>query len=176
MDEALTIEVRHEQGCAIVTVAGEIDISTVTPLRDRLFEVAASGAPLVVDLEQVSFIDSVGLATLVGAAKRAAAHGGTLQVACALPKIRQLVRLTQLDRRIPLFHTVDEALAFRAPSSTNPPFLAAQLWRLTSSGPGAARLVTRLESGGDDVLRAFPSLRVLHYREGQRPEERYLAQ
>ena len=122
MDEALTIEVRHEQGCAIVTVAGEIDISTVTPLRDRLFEVAASGAPLVVDLEQVSFIDSVGLATLVGAAKRAAAHGGTLQVACAMAKIRQLVRLTQLDRRIPLFPTVDEALAFRASSSTNPPF------------------------------------------------------
>ena len=122
MDEALTIEVRHEQGCAIVTVAGEIDISTVTPLRDRLFEVAASGAPLVVDLEQVSFIDSVGLATLVGAAKRAVAHGGTLQVACALAKIRQLVRLTQLDRRIPLFHTVDEALAVRASSSTNPPF------------------------------------------------------
>ena len=122
MDEALTIEVRDEHGRAIVTVAGEIDISTVTPLRDRLFEVAASGAPLVVDLEQVSFIDSVGLATLVGAAKRAAAHGGTLQAACALPKIRQLVRLTQLDRRIPLFHTVDEALAFRASSSTNPPF------------------------------------------------------
>ena len=59
MDEALTIEVRHERGCAIVTAAGEIDISTVTPLRERLFEVAASGAPLVVDLERVSFIDSV---------------------------------------------------------------------------------------------------------------------
>src|SRR5207247_2932783 len=94
MGEALTIEVRHEQGCAILTVAGEIDISTVTPMRERLFEVAASGAPLVVDLEQVSFIDSVGIAVLVGAAKRAAMHGGTLQVACALPKIRQLVRLT----------------------------------------------------------------------------------
>ena len=35
MDEALTVEVRHEQGCTIVTVAGEIDISTVTPLRDH---------------------------------------------------------------------------------------------------------------------------------------------
>jgi anti-sigma B factor antagonist len=121
MGEALTIEVRHEQGCAIVTAAGEIDISTVTPLRERLFEVVTSGVPLVVDLEQVSFIDSVGLAVLVGAAKRAAAHGGTLQVACALPKIRELVRLTQLDRRIPLFHTLDEALTFRATSSTNPP-------------------------------------------------------
>lgn len=97
MGEALTIEVRHEQGCAIVTAAGEIDISTVAPLRKRLFEVAASGAPLVVDLGQVSSIDSVGLATLVGAANRAAAHGGSLQVPCALPKIRQLVRLTGLD-------------------------------------------------------------------------------
>jgi anti-anti-sigma factor len=101
MDEALTIEVRHEQGCAIVTAAGEIDISTVTALRERLFDVTASGAPLAVDLEQVSFIDSVGLATLVGAANRAAAHGGSLQVACARPKIRQLVRLTGLDCRIP---------------------------------------------------------------------------
>jgi len=121
MDEALTIEVRHERGCAIVTAAGEIDISTVTLLRERLFEVATSGAPMVVDLEQVSFIDSVGLAVLVGAAKRAAVHGGTLQVACALPKIRQLVRLTGLDCRIPLARTLDEALEFRAASSTNPP-------------------------------------------------------
>ena len=121
MGEALTIEVRHEQGCAILTVAGEIDISTVTPMRDRLFEVAASGAPLVVDLEQVSFIDSVGLTVLVGAAKRVAMHGGTLQVACALPKIRQLVRLTGLDCRIPLTRTLDEALEFRAVTSANPP-------------------------------------------------------
>jgi len=113
MGDALTIEVRHERGYAIVTAAGEIDISTVTPLRERLFDVAASGAPLVVDLEQVSFIDSVGLAILVGAANRAVAHGGSLRVACALPKIRQLVQLTGLDRQIPLTRTLDEALSAR---------------------------------------------------------------
>ena len=54
MDEALTFKVRHEQGCAIVTAAGEIDISTVTALRDCLFEVASSGTPLVVDMEQAA--------------------------------------------------------------------------------------------------------------------------
>jgi anti-sigma B factor antagonist len=113
MDEALTVKVRHEQGCAIVAAAGEIDISTVTALRDCLFDAAVSGAPLVVDLEQVSFIDSVGLAILVGAANRAAAHGGSLRVACALPKIRQLVQLTGLDRQIPLTRTLDEALSAR---------------------------------------------------------------
>ena len=93
----------------------------MTPLRECLFEVAASGAPLVIDMEQVTFIDSVGLATLVGAAKRAAAHGGSLQVACALPKIRQLVRLTGLDCQIPLARTLDQALEYRAATSANPP-------------------------------------------------------
>ncbi len=83
---------------------------------------ADSGAPLVVGLEQVSFIDSVGLAALVGAAKRAAEHGGSLRVACALPKIRQLVRLTGLDRRIPLARTLDEALVFGAATTTKLPF------------------------------------------------------
>jgi len=110
MGDTLTIEVRHEQGYAVVTAAGEIDISTATRLRERLFETAASGTPLVVDLDQVTFMDSVGLTVLVGTANRAAAHGGSLQVACAPPKIRQLLRLTGLDRRIPLPRTLDEAL------------------------------------------------------------------
>ena len=121
MGEALTIEVRQGHGHAIVTAAGEIDISTVTRLRERLFELAASGHPLVVDFDQVSFIDSVGLAMLVGTANRAAAHGSSLQVACAPPKIRQLLRLTGLDRRIALPRTMDEALQARPRPRAHPP-------------------------------------------------------
>lgn len=120
MGEALTIEVGKQQGYAVVTVAGEIDISTVRRLRECLFEVAASGVPLVVDLGQVSFIDSVGLATLVGAANRAAANGGSLQVACARPKICQLVQLAGLDRRIPLVRSLDEALRGQAATPASP--------------------------------------------------------
>jgi anti-anti-sigma factor len=114
MGEALTIGVRRERGCAIVTVAGEIDISTVTRLREQLFELAASG-PLVADLDQVGFIDSAGLSALVGAARRAVAHGGSLRVVCAQPKTRKLFRLTGLDRRIALARTLDEALAGPGP-------------------------------------------------------------
>ena len=47
MGEALTIEARHERGYPVVTVAGEIDIATATRLREWLFELAASGRPLV---------------------------------------------------------------------------------------------------------------------------------
>jgi anti-sigma B factor antagonist len=110
MAEALTILVRHEPGYVIATPEGEIDIANVAKLRERLFELAAEGQPLIVDLDQVSFIDSVGLAALVGASKRAAAHGASLQVVCARPQTRQLFRVTGLDTQIPLARTMKEAL------------------------------------------------------------------
>jgi anti-sigma B factor antagonist len=92
-----------------VAVAGEIDIATVTGLKEQLVELAASGRPLVADLDQVTFIDSAGLSALVGAAKRTAVSGGSLHVVCAQPRIRQLFLLTGLGRRIPLARTLDEA-------------------------------------------------------------------
>jgi anti-sigma B factor antagonist len=110
MSDPLTIEVRHEQDYVIVTAAGEIDISTVARMRACLFDLAASGRPLVADLDQVSFIDSTGLAALVGTAKRVTCRGGSLYAVCGRPKIRQLFRMTGLDHRIPLASTVDEAL------------------------------------------------------------------
>jgi anti-anti-sigma factor len=64
----------------------------------------------VAGLDQVSFIDSAGLAALVGTAKRAAAHGGSLYAVSARPRVRQLFRLTGLDCEISLAGTLDEAL------------------------------------------------------------------
>jgi anti-sigma B factor antagonist len=109
MDDALTLETRHEPGCAIVTAAGQIDISTVTALRECLLELAANGRPLVADLDQVTFLDASGLNALVAAANRAAAHGSSLHVICARPRIRQLFRVTGLNCRIPLARTLDDA-------------------------------------------------------------------
>ena len=119
MGKALTIRVRREQGYAIVAVAGEVDIATVTQLRERLFELAASGRPLVVDLDQVRFIDSAGLAA-AGAARRAAGHGASLQAVCAGPRIRQLFRLIGLDSQVPLACTLDGALESLAAAQPPP--------------------------------------------------------
>ena len=80
---------------------------------------AASGQPLIADLDQVSFIDSAGLAALVGAARRAAAHGASLHVICARLQTRQLFRLTGLDRQIPLARTLGEALESAAAPGTS---------------------------------------------------------
>ena len=120
-DGALTVEVRSERGVTIAAVTGDIDISTVTRLRERLFELADSGRTLIVDLNRVTFIDSAGLGALVGAARRAAAQGSSLHAVCARPQTRKLLWLTGVDRRIPLTATVDGALMLLAASRDAPP-------------------------------------------------------
>ncbi len=111
MDAGLNIAVRRERGCAIVAVTGEIDISTVAGLRERLYELAESGQQLIVDLDQVTFIDSAGLGALVGTSRRTAENGGSLRAVCENPQTRKLLWLTGVDRRIALEDSLDGALA-----------------------------------------------------------------
>ena len=56
----LTVEIRDEPGHVLITVAGEVDIATVPQLQERLAASAASGRPLIVDLDLVTFIDAAG--------------------------------------------------------------------------------------------------------------------
>jgi anti-sigma B factor antagonist len=114
MNSTLDIAVHRERGFVVVAAAGEIDISTVTRLRERLFELADAGRPLIVDLERVTFIDSAGLGALIGADRRAAAHGGRLHAVCGRPQTRKLLTLTGVDRRINLAATLSEALTSAA--------------------------------------------------------------
>ena len=120
MGGELSVTVRRERGVVIAEVTGDIDISTVGGLRDRLLALADGGQPLILDLNAVSFIDSTGLGVLVAAARRADTHGGSLHAVCARPHTRKLLWLTGVDRRIPLTATVDGALMFLASSREAP--------------------------------------------------------
>ena len=116
MGDALDITVRDEQGCVIAAVAGEIDITTVAQLRERLYELADNGGTLIVDLNRVAFVDSTGLGVLVGTARRIAEHGGSLLAVCAQPQPRRLLWTTGVDKRIPLAATVAGALMLQEAS------------------------------------------------------------
>src|SRR5580658_3507881 len=100
MGDELSVTVRHERGVVIAAVTGDIDLSTVAGLRERLFGLADEGQPLIIDLNRVTFIDSTGLGVLVGAARRVAVHGGSLHAVCSQPQTRKLLWMTGVDRRI----------------------------------------------------------------------------
>jgi anti-anti-sigma factor len=120
MGDELSVTVRRERGAVIAEVTGDIDMSTVPGLRKRLFELADSGQPLIVDLNRITFIDSTGLGVLVAAARRADGHGGSLHAVCSRPQTRKLLWLTGVDRRIPLSATVDGALMLLTTSRDAP--------------------------------------------------------
>ena len=109
MPGELTVNVRHERGYAIVTPAGELDIATAPRLRECLLALLPAHPALVIDLDQVSFLDATGLGVLVGAANRADASGAGLHLVCSRKDIRRLFELAGLARRLRLARTLDEA-------------------------------------------------------------------
>ena len=66
----LSVTTSRQDDVSVVTVAGEVDVYTAAQLRTALDEeIAAGRAWLVVDLDEVSFLDSTGLGVLVGRLK-----------------------------------------------------------------------------------------------------------
>ncbi len=96
----------------IVTLNGEIDLETVGELRRHFQEAQADGvSEMVLDLENVGFIDSVGLSTLADASRRLRTAGGWLRVVSTRQNLRRLLDITGLIRFLPIFSDVTSALA-----------------------------------------------------------------
>jgi anti-sigma B factor antagonist len=82
----------------VVAPVGDLDLATAPALREMLIELVASGmVRVVVDLADVTFIDSSGLGILVGAAKRLEAANGRLAIRNPRPQAQQVLELTGLD-------------------------------------------------------------------------------
>ncbi|MEO8519127.1 MAG: STAS domain-containing protein [Dermatophilaceae bacterium] len=108
----LSISSESRGGLTIVHVGGEIDVYTAPMLREHLDEHIAQGRhDLVVDLEQVPFMDSTGLGVLVGRLKLVRANSGTLRLVCSSERILKVFSITGLDKVFQIFPTLTEALA-----------------------------------------------------------------
>jgi anti-sigma B factor antagonist len=69
-------DARRPDGSVVLTIAGELDIATVPVVRDRLTALTEAGARrVVVDLRDVSFMDSTGLAAFIHAKMRLGDEG-----------------------------------------------------------------------------------------------------
>src|SRR5262245_26604590 len=98
-------------GVAIVQPTGRIDLLSAGALKQQLADTVKAGQRyLVIDLGEVTFVDSSGLGALVGGLKLARAAGGELQLARAGTQVRVLLELTKLDKILAPFPTVEEAL------------------------------------------------------------------
>jgi len=109
----LTVGVlRQEADHVVVAAAGEVDYNTYLPLQEELYrQVDAGGNRIVLDLGGVTMCDSTGLSVLVRVHRRVKAQGGWLRLADVQPVVHRALALTNLDRLLPLFATVQDAVA-----------------------------------------------------------------
>ena len=107
------------QGVPVVTAPEEIDITNAEALRSALLSAAANGhRTLVVDMTRTRFCDSSGLHTLIAAHRRAEAEGQEVLLVIHSTAVLRVFALTAMDRVIPNFTSLAEALA-QTPATAN---------------------------------------------------------
>ncbi len=100
---------------AVVVLAGEVDLYTAPRFKDVLLQAIDDGAlRVVVDLTDVTFIDSTALGVLVSGGKRLNQAAGSLAIGCPDQKIRRILEITGLDTVFAVCATREEALAAAA--------------------------------------------------------------
>ncbi|HYN92228.1 MAG TPA: STAS domain-containing protein [Pilimelia sp.] len=110
-DAALSVTVRSCSGdYAELSASGEIDYGSHRALLDALAEEIGRGrVRIVLELSGVTFCDSTGLGVFVRVRRRATEAGGWLRLAAVTTPVRRALQITNLDRLIPAYDTVDDA-------------------------------------------------------------------
>jgi anti-sigma B factor antagonist len=96
----------------IYTVQGDIDINSSPDIRKAFEKSTNAKAPyIVINLRDVSYIDSSGLATLVEMLKKTRGYGGKLKLTNLAPKVKSLFEITKLEKLFEIYETEEEACA-----------------------------------------------------------------
>ena len=104
----------------VVAAPEETGITNSPDLRSALLEAAAAWpGTLVADMTRTRFCDSSGLHALLAAHKRAEADGGELLLVIPSTAVLRVFAITAIDRMIPNFTSLDDALAHTSPNGSN---------------------------------------------------------
>ena len=105
-EDGQSLSVRIEPigaGACVVSLAGELDLSTIPRVEKQLFDQVRLKEGVIVDLTRVSFIDSSGIGVLIKAF-RATDDARVLNTVIAEgSQVERIFRLAGIDRALPIF-------------------------------------------------------------------------
>ncbi len=101
-------EVVSRDSAVVVRLAGELDLYNADAVRTALFEAVADAERLVVDLGDVTFIDSTALGVLIEARSRLRNRSAFLLASPGL-ETRRALEVSGLDRHFSVHESVDAA-------------------------------------------------------------------
>ena len=107
----MEVEREHGDNAYIVRLCGTINVATSNDLREELQEVVALKEDVVVvNLKDVDFLDSSGIATLVELLQGVTKYGGHLRLAGLQGPVGEIFALAKLDTIFDIFDSEEVAL------------------------------------------------------------------
>ena len=108
----MNLQMEEKSGIVVITVREErLDAHNSGDLKLEMQKVFDDGKKnLLVDLQDVRFIDSSGLGALVSGFKNATSHHGTMKLASLQAQVKSMFELTRLHRVFEIFSTAQEAV------------------------------------------------------------------
>jgi anti-sigma B factor antagonist len=109
----MKVAVRQREGVTILDLKGKITIGVGdVALRDAVHEALSAGASkLLVNLKEVSTIDSSGIGELVSAYTTVTNRGGKLRLVNIPPKVGDILQITQLVTVFDIMDDEEEAIS-----------------------------------------------------------------
>ena len=101
---------REQGGLVVVAFEGEIDLESSPQARRVLLESVGRGQGVLVDLAQVSYIDSSGIASLVEAFQASRRGGHRFALVSPSESARRVLELGRLDKVFPIHASLAEGL------------------------------------------------------------------
>ena len=110
-EDQLLIDVRREKDRVILALRGELDLANAALLQGELDGAEIAPAPIVVlDLQQLKFIDSTGLRVLLTAHERARERGQEFAVTRGSEQVQRLLGITGVNEHLRVIASPDEML------------------------------------------------------------------
>lgn len=107
----LETQIRALSQLAVIDVSGEIDLYTAPQFKRALADTIDDGhRHIVVNMKQVSYMDSSGFGTLLGATKRVRPDGGSVNLVGCNDAIHRMLRITRLNTVFGIFDDEDAAI------------------------------------------------------------------
>ena len=108
----LQVLLEERDGWTVARVHGDIDVASAPRRRAPLVGAGNDRHHhLVLDLDDVHFIDSTGLGVVIGILKRTRSLGGDLRLVSTQAMLARVFEITGLDRALPIEASVADALA-----------------------------------------------------------------
>ena len=108
----LETQLKDIDGTKVLDVTGEIDVYTAPQFKDAVNTVINSGQKhLVVDMTNVTYMDSSGFGALLSATRRLRPQGGTINLVNVSNAIDRILKITRLNTVFATYGSLEDALA-----------------------------------------------------------------